>query len=135
MGRELYDTQPTFRHILDRCDEILRPYLETSLLEIFYPKLETRNSKLETQDQQGTPSSHQIDETAYTQPAIFAVEYALAELWKSWGITPTAVLGHSIGEYVAACVAGVFSLEDGLKLVAMRGRLMQALPQMDKWLR
>jgi microcystin synthetase protein McyG len=117
MGRELYETQPTFRQILEHCDDILRPYLDKSLLEILYP-IESATSPL--------------NETAYTQPALFALEYALAMLWQSWGITPTAVMGHSVGEYVAACVAGVFSLEDGLKLIAQRGRLMQALPQNGK---
>lgn len=113
MAQELYQTQPTFRQALDRCDEILRPYLETPLLSVLYP---------------ATVESSPLDCTAYTQPALFALEYALFELWKSWGITPDAVMGHSVGEYVAATVAGVFSLEDGLKLIAQRGRLMQALP-------
>ncbi len=116
MGRQLYETQPVFRAALDRCDEILRPYLGESLLAVLYPK-----STIENQQSK-------INETAFTQPALFAVEYALAELWKSWGVTPSAVMGHSVGEYVAACVAGVLSLEDGLKLIAARGRLMQALP-------
>ena len=114
MGRQLYETQPTFRQTLDQCDRILRPYLKISLLEVLYPE-----------NGQSSP----INETAYTQPAIFALEYALAQLWKAWGIEPAVVMGHSVGEYVAACVAGVFSLEDGLKLIAERGRLMQALPQ------
>ncbi|OAD18891.1 beta-ketoacyl synthase, partial [Candidatus Thiomargarita nelsonii] len=112
MGRQLYETQPTFRQTLDRCDEILRDYLEQPLLNVLY-----------------SSPDNKLDETAYTQPALFALEYALAELWQSWGIKPTYVMGHSVGEYVAACVAGVFSLEDGLKLIAERARLMQALPR------
>jgi 8-amino-7-oxononanoate synthase len=114
MGRTLYDTQPTFRTILDRCDRILQSELKVSLLSVLYPETEEHSP---------------IDDTAYTQPALFALEYALAQLWMSWGISPAVVMGHSVGEYVAACVAGVFSLEDGLKLIAARGRLMQALPQ------
>ncbi len=114
MARQLYDTQPTFRHTLDRCDEILRAYLEQPLLSVLYPTGEN-------------PSP--LDETIYTQPALFALEYALAEMWRSWGIEPDIVMGHSVGEYVAACIAGVFSLEDGLKLIAARGRLMQELPE------
>ncbi|WP_225912764.1 non-ribosomal peptide synthetase/type I polyketide synthase [Nostoc flagelliforme] len=113
MGRKLSETQPTFRKILQQCDQLLKPYLDQSLLEILYGTTET---------------AHLLNETAYTQPALFALEYALAELWRSWGIVPDAVIGHSVGEYVAACVAGVFSLEDGLMLVAERGRLMQSLP-------
>ena len=122
MGRQLYETQPTFRQTIDRCNEILGSYLEKPLLEVLYPQEgENLPSKILN------PKS-QIDETAYTQPALFALEYALVQLWKSWGLEPDFVMGHSVGEYVAACVAGVFSLEDGLKLIAHRGRLMQALP-------
>ncbi|MEI2583210.1 SDR family NAD(P)-dependent oxidoreductase, partial [Scytonema sp. PRP1] len=113
MGRQLYENAPVFRAALDQCDEILRPYLGQSLLQVLYPKSE-ENSPL--------------DQTAYTQPALFAIEYALVQLWKSWGIHPDAVMGHSVGEYVAATVAGVLSLEDGLKLIAHRSRLMQSLP-------
>lgn len=119
MGRQLYETQPTFRAALDRCDQILRPYLDKPLLEVLYPSQFGENL---------SQTKSPIDETAYTQPALFALEYALFQLWKSWGIEPNVVMGHSVGEYVAACVAGVFSLEDGLKLIAARGRLMQALP-------
>jgi myxalamid-type polyketide synthase MxaB len=111
MGRELYETQPRFRKTLERCDELLSPFLHPSLLSVMYGE-----------------SGSLIGETAYTQPALFALEYALADLWRSWGIEPDAVLGHSAGEYVAACVAGVLSLEDALRLVAERGRLMQSLP-------
>ncbi len=114
MGKQLYEKSPSFRKALEECDQILQAYLETSILEIIYPKEEQNSSVL--------------DQTAYTQPAIFALEYALAKLWFSWGIKPSVVMGHSVGEYVAATVAGVFSLEDGLKLIATRGKLMQKLP-------
>jgi len=116
MGRQLYETQPTFRQALDRCNKILRPYLEKPLLEVLYPE----------------SYKSEINMTAYTQPALFALEYALAQLWMSWKIIPAAVMGHSVGEYAAACVAKVFSLEDGLKLIAARARLMQALPRDGK---
>ncbi len=115
MGRQLYETQPSFRTCLEHCDEVLRTYLNTPLLSALYPP--------------HGEAAPLLDETAYTQPALFALEYALATLWQSWGIKPAAVIGHSVGEYVAACVAGVFSLEDGLRLVAERGRLMQQLPR------
>ena len=118
MGRELYETQPVFRKTLEQCDEILGPYLEKSLLEVLYP-----------QQQAEEQVSSLLDQTAYTQPALFAIEYGLAQLWQSWGIKPDVVMGHSVGEYVAATIAGVLSLEDGLKLIAHRGRLMQQLPQ------
>ncbi|MCC5647956.1 polyketide synthase dehydratase domain-containing protein, partial [Nostoc sp. CHAB 5824] len=119
MGRQLYETQPRFRKTIDHCNEILLPYLEQPLLSVLYPDF----------NRIGKNNRSKIDETVYTQPALFTLEYALAELWKSWGIQPDVVIGHSVGEYVAACVAGVFSLEDGLKLIAERARLMQALPQ------
>lgn len=113
MGRQLYETQPSFRATLDRCNEILHPYLEESLLKVIYP-------------QPGKTSL--LNQTAYTQPALFALEYALFQLWQSWGVEPTFIMGHGVGEYVAACAAGVFSLEDGLKLIATRSRLIQNLP-------
>jgi acyl transferase domain-containing protein/acyl carrier protein len=113
MGRQLYSTQPTFRRALDRCDELLRPHLDRSLLSVLFAD---------------PHDSSWLDQTAYTQPCLFALEYALAQLWRSWGVEPMAVLGYSVGEYAAACVAGMFDLEDGLRLIAERGRLMQALP-------
>jgi myxalamid-type polyketide synthase MxaB len=113
MGRELYETQPTFRRALDRCGELLQPELDRPLLDLLYPE---------------AGGDAAIDQTGYAQPALFAVEYALTELWKSWGVVPSAVLGHSVGEYVAAWLAGVFSLEDAIRLIAARGRLMQSLP-------
>ncbi|MEM9924049.1 MAG: amino acid adenylation domain-containing protein [Cyanobacteria bacterium P01_D01_bin.50] len=114
MGRQLYESQPSFKATIDRCARILEldPELDRGLLEILF-----------------SSSADDINQTKYTQPALFALEYALAQLWISWGIKPDVVMGHSVGEYVAACIAGVFSLEDGLKLIAARGRLMQALPQ------
>ena len=110
MARRLYDTQPTFRHAVDTCAQILRPLLDRPLLSVLFPD-----------DPEDTP----INETAYAQPATFAVEYAMAQLWQSWGITPAAVLGHSLGECVAACVAGAMSLEDGLAFTVERARLIQ----------
>jgi amino acid adenylation domain-containing protein len=118
MGRQLYETQPTFRKVLNECAQFLHPLLEVPLLAVLYPEPggEAEAGAL-------------LDQTNYTQPVLFALEYALAVLWRSWGIEPSAVMGHSVGEYVAACIAGVFSLEDGLKLIAQRGRLMQSMPE------
>ena len=114
MGHELYLTQPTFRAALERCDRELRQYLDQPLLSVLYPE-------------DGQPAEL-IHQTAYAQPALFAFEYALFTLWRSWGVAPEVVIGHSVGEYAAACAAGVFSLEEGLRIIAGRGRLMQSLP-------
>ncbi|MBD2136213.1 SDR family NAD(P)-dependent oxidoreductase [Anabaena sp. FACHB-1237] len=114
MGRELYNTEPIFKQNLDKCREILFEYIETDIIEIIH----TENDLL--------------DQTAYTQPALFAIEYSLYKTWEHYGIKPDIVLGHSIGEYPAACIAGIFSLEDGLKLIAHRGKLMQKLPKNGK---
>ncbi|CAM2064001.1 Amino acid adenylation domain-containing protein [Sulfidibacter corallicola] len=112
MGAQLYRTQPFFRGVIDRCAEILEPELDEPLTALLFPESGERAS---------------LDRTRYTQPALFVLEYALAELWRHWGVAPEVVLGHSVGEYVAACVAGVFSLEDGLRLIAARARLMDEL--------
>ncbi|NEP11406.1 MAG: acyltransferase domain-containing protein [Symploca sp. SIO2C1] len=117
-GRQLYETQPTFRQALDKCDQILHPYLENSLLDVMYGEQETGHGEVLSL----------LDQSTYSQPVLFAIEYALAQLWQSWGIKPDVLLGSNVGEYVAACLAGVFSLEDGLKLIATRGKLMQQFP-------
>ena len=119
MGRGLYETQPVFREAIDECDEILRHYLEQPLVDVLYPAA-------------GEEAKSPLDETAYTQPALFAIEYATARLWESWGVRPDIVLGHSVGEFAAAVIAGVFSLEDGVRLIALRGQLMQQLPRGGK---
>lgn len=118
MGRPLYETSPVYRAAIDACDRLLRAELERPLTAVLYPDAVT---ELET--------SLLRDGMTYSQPALFAVEYALLQLWRSWGVEPAAVLGHSVGEYAAACAAGVFDLADGLRLVAARGRLMDGLPQ------
>ena len=120
MGRELYETQPVFRETVDNCCTLLQPHLGFDLKTIIYPSLFSHSL---------TPSlPHSLTDTIYAQPAIFIIEYALAKLWMSWGINPEVAIGHSIGEYVAATIAGVFSLEDALKIVAARGKLMQQQP-------
>lgn len=117
MARELYQHERVFRDTVDKYAAYLEPHLGVDLRDIIYPDAAQRDTAAE-----------QLRQTALTQPALFLIEYALAELWRSWGIEPQAMIGHSIGEYVAACLAGVFSPEDALTLVATRGRLMQALP-------
>ncbi|HVR08910.1 MAG TPA: beta-ketoacyl synthase N-terminal-like domain-containing protein, partial [Thermoanaerobaculia bacterium] len=112
MGRQLFEHEPVFRRTLETCDEIVGDQLPARLLAAIH----------------GDGAAAALAETRWAQPALFALEVALAELWRSWGIEPALVLGHSIGEYAAACVAGIFDLEEGLRLVVERGRLMQALP-------
>ena len=118
MGAGLYDVEPVFREEIDRCAEGLRPWLDgVDLRTVIYP---TAGNEAE--------AAVRLAQTRFTQPALFTFGCALAKLWMSWGVTPAAMLGHSVGEYVAACVAGVFSLEDGLRLVAERARLVQEQP-------
>jgi myxalamid-type polyketide synthase MxaB len=114
MGRELFQRHSAFRETFEELDESFRATTGDSLQQVLY-----RSNGDETC----------LHDTAYTQPALFAIEYALACLWRSWGVEPSIVLGHSVGEYVAACVAGVLTPEAGMQLVAHRARLMQQLPQ------
>ena len=115
MAAGLYRAQPTFRDVLDRCDAAFRPHLPRPLLEVLFAA-------------EGDAAAL-LDQTAYTQPALFALEYGLAQLWQSWGVVPSAVMGHSLGEVVAACVAGAMSFDDAVRFVCFRGRLMQDLPE------
>lgn len=117
MGRELYDAEPVFRASVDRCAELLQPHLGCDLRTLLYPA-----------DGASEDAKRAVTETVMAQPAIFTVEYALAQLWMSWGIRPKAMAGHSVGEFAAACIAGVIALEDALAFVALRGRLMQDVP-------
>ncbi len=116
MARELYETQPRFRETFDRCSELLASELPQPLLDVLYGPL---------------GDSAVFEQSIFAEPALFAIEFALAEMWRAWGIEPSAVLGHGLGEYVAACVAGVFSLEDGLRLVSARSRVMHESPRDD----
>jgi acyl transferase domain-containing protein/acyl carrier protein len=120
MGQELYDTEPVFRKEIDHCSEILQPHLGCDLRSILF--------KQENENLPNPQSPVPITQTTYAQPALFVVEYALAKLWLSYGIQPQAMIGHSIGEYVAATLAGVFTLADALAIVAQRGKMMQQCP-------
>lgn len=113
MGKELYNSNSVFQKALDQCASVLEKHLDIPLLDLLYGSDESIRSK--------------INETGYTQPALFALEYALFELWNFYGITPSVVLGHSVGEYAAAVAAGFFSLEDGARLICARAKLMQVL--------
>lgn len=117
MMQGLYESEPRFREELDRCAAVLEPLIDTDIRQLLFPQPGGEEAAAEL-----------LRQTAYTQPALFAVEWSLAQLFVSWGIRPAAVVGHSIGEYVAAALAGIFTFEDALRLVARRGRLMQSLP-------
>lgn len=124
MARGLYEAEPAFRRTVDRCADMLFPSLGLDLRDLVFTQSSapspTQDSELRTQD---------LNQTRFAQPALFTIEYAIAMLLQEWGIKPQAMIGHSIGEYAAACVAGVFSLQDALAIVAERGRLMQSMPQ------
>ncbi|CAH8709848.1 type I polyketide synthase [Paenibacillus thiaminolyticus] len=118
MGRGLYRDEPDFREEIDRCLALIQPHLALDLKAVLYPDEAGR----------GTREDELMLRTDIAQPLLFMVEYALAKLLMRWGVRPEAMMGHSIGEYVAACLAGVFTLEEALQLVALRGRLMQGMP-------
>src|SRR5262249_26987149 len=110
MARGLYRSSPTFAACLERLDVAYRHHAGRSLIEALLG-----------------PDPKWLERPSFVQPALYAIAIALAELWRSWGVVPAAVLGHSLGEYAAAAFAGVFPAEDGLRLVAERGRLMEEL--------
>jgi amino acid adenylation domain-containing protein len=115
MGKPLYDTEPAYRAVVDSCSDFLRPLLGLDLRDLLFA------------GPTNAEAAARLERTEFAQPAIYVTELALFELWQSWGIAPAAMLGHSLGEYVTATVAGVFTRNDALRLVALRGRLMQAL--------
>ncbi|HTR42238.1 MAG TPA: SDR family NAD(P)-dependent oxidoreductase [Pseudomonadales bacterium] len=141
MGHGLYENFDVFRQEMDRCARILQPLLNVDIREIMFPpghstkkSTEARGIDMKRMLGRGTdtmpdPAAQKLDQTIYCQPALFFLEYALARLWMHWGIRPERIIGHSLGEYVAACLAEVFSLEDALKLVATRAKLANELPQ------
>ncbi|HKV42531.1 MAG TPA: aminotransferase class III-fold pyridoxal phosphate-dependent enzyme, partial [Blastocatellia bacterium] len=116
MGRDLYDTEVIFRRWIDHCAEGLKPHSGFDLRDCLYPKSSDSEKAVK-----------RLGQTSFAQPALFAIEYSLSQLWIEWGVHPEAFIGHSLGEYTAACLAGVFSLEDALRLVAVRGRLMERI--------
>ena len=118
MGRGLYESERVFREAVDHCAEVLLRHLQYDIRDVLFPKGESVDE-----------ASARLNEAAVMQPAVFVIEYALAKLLVSWGIAPEAMIGHSIGEYVAATLAETFTLEDALLLVAHRGALMQSQPR------
>ena len=127
MARELYQLEMGFREDVDRCCAILKQHLQCDLRELMFPSPDGEAPD----DASRKQAAARLNQTAMAQPALFVIEYSMARLWMRWGLRPQAMIGHSIGEYTAACIAGVFSLEDALWLVSERGRLMQAQPPGD----
>ncbi|MFD1141738.1 polyketide synthase [Larkinella insperata] len=116
MGRQLYETEPVFRQAIDACADLLTPHLQTDIRRVIYAP------------DGDAEAENRLKNTRYTQPALFVTEYALAQLWMSWGIEPSIFCGHSVGEFVGAHLAGVFTLADALRLIAIRGQLVSDLP-------
>ena len=141
MGHDLYASCEVFRQEIDRCAQILEPHLGIDIRNVLYPASQAWKNVVQSKgidlkrmlgrsaDEPPDPDTILLNTTRLAQPALFAIEYALARLWLSLGVTPDAMVGHSMGEYVAACLSGVFSLEDALRLVAVRARLVNELPQ------
>jgi acyl transferase domain-containing protein len=141
MAHDLYETWPVFREAVDRCARILEPHLGIDIRNIIYPdgqawKKASKSKGIDLKKMLGRNSNtpedqdtRNLNQTLCAQPALFTIEYAMTRLWQSMGVTPDAVVGHSMGEYVAACVAGVLSLEDALRLIVTRVRLVNELPQ------
>ncbi len=142
MGRGLYESEPEFAQHVDQCSEFLRPLLGVDLRKTMYPEPRVRQQhEIRTEERMSfrdlveraradnAPALQEIHRTMWAQPALFVIEYSLAKLWMSWGIVPESMMGYSIGEYVAACLAGVISLEDSLRMLAIRAQKIEALPQ------
>ena len=119
MGQDIYRREPVFRDVVDRCTQVLEPLLGLDLGELLYPSKATGDRD---------NAAAMLNRTEYAQPALFTIQYAAARTWMAWGIRPKAMLGHSVGEYTAACLAGVFDLDDALALLVQRGRLMASMP-------
>jgi acyl transferase domain-containing protein len=119
MGRGLYETEPVFREAVDECLRLARPHLDRDLRPLLFPDSEAAKAA----------AAPELERPSLALPALFTIQYAQARLWESWGVEPAAMIGHSMGEYTAACLAGVFSLEAALGVVALRGRLFETIPE------
>ena len=141
MGYDLYQKVKIFKEAVDECAAILNNYIDIDIREVLYPKdyirtqpansggIDLKKMLASRVNKSADEHTQKLNQTLYAQPALFTIEYALAKLWMNLGIIPDAIVGHSMGEYVAACLAGVFSLEDALKMIAVRAKLVNNLPQ------